>query len=268
MSGVQLAYANMAADAAEDYLKGRLNHANAEIEKANGIISEKNNEIARCYEIMSHVFAQRNALQQYLINLTGDANLPIVTDQTLRERIGNAGESAFNITKDFESAKHAGDTFKVPVEVSLKNYVSVALYNERTELCNERTRLCNERDRKITSLEQDISVLQIALDDARSQITQLNQAVENGSAQNEETELKIGRLVRDCCHQMAQSAAFRHHLAAADPENPLITDGGLRQRLADAAFTQLALSDFKDWEVVREVGRTFALPRDRAVERG
>ena len=64
-------------------------------------------------------------------------------------------------------------------------------------------------------------------------------------------------LTRDLAHHMAQSSAFRQQLTLAQPDNPLITDPLLRQRVAHAAYEQLAQTDFCDWDVVREVGSTF-----------
>lgn len=56
---------------------------------------------------------------------------------------------------------------------------------------------------------------------------------------------------------MAQAAAFRQQLAAVDPSNPLVTDAGLSQRVADVAYDQFAATGFKDWAIVREVGSSF-----------
>ena len=73
---------------------------------------------------------------------------------------------------------------------------------------------------------------------------------------------KVELLIRDLAHHMAQSSAFRQQLTLVQPDNPLVTDPLLRQRVAEAAYEQLARTDFYDWDVVREVGSTFMEKKD------
>lgn len=230
---------------------------------------------------LAYALSLRCALEGAVRRLVGKDHpvVPILDDKFLRERIGNAGITTWNATKDWVAVRNAGYTFSVPEEPDLlKNYVSIALYNERTELCNYRTQLWAERGTTITKLEVDarvkdeaIAKLQATVENLRAsnevlrkERAMLNQLAENNQVLESGKDLEIKELVKDCAHHLAQSRAFRRQLTNVDPFNPLVTDSALRQRLSERAYEMLAATDFKDWSVVRKVGDTFISDNDRS----
>lgn len=78
---------------------------------------------------------------------------------------------------------------------------------------------------------------------------------------NESLEATIGRLSEaedNNAGNLALRLAFERQLAKFDPNNPLLKDKLLRQRIIEHAQSTLATTD--NWDAVRDVGRTFRIP--------
>jgi hypothetical protein len=153
-----------------------------------------------------------------------DPRHDLVRDVAFRTKIGNAGITAYHAAdEDLDAAKEAGRTYSVPpVEGGLRDLKRAHLeeVDKRIELQAENARLLQE------------------LTDLR---------------------VELERITRDCAHHLAQSTAFRTHLAAAEPRHPLILDSDLRRRIAEAAYKVFGAT--RDWKAVRDVGATFEMPR-------
>ena len=174
-------------------------------------------------------FALQIALEQFVSKCY--PTHPFLQDKQLRARIYEAGVRAGNLANSYGAAREAGRTFAMPAEVL------APLIGTREERNNLDEKLLAEQ-RKNVDLSAQLAVA--------------------GSTDKLQAELQ--RVIRDCAHHMAQSAAFREQLTQVDPENPLVLDGSLRRRIADEAYTQLERNGGSDWDVVKEVGRTFAIP--------
>lgn len=174
--------------------------------------------------------ALRYALQSVLAQYMPDH--PLLADAALRDRLVEAGKTALKIANNWDAAREAGRTFALP------EYTFEWTPNQRVRQLVEERR----------AAQADLDRTKAALAAAHALLTKLQQ--------NE------AKLIRDCAHHMAQSAAFREHLAALDAEHPLIADRQLRQRVAELGYQ--ALMTTKSWDAVREVGATIL---DRDTER-
>lgn len=187
----------------------RWRQANQELQRAN---AEATNDLA-------HVLAMRGAMET-LITQTWGKTHPLVWDQSLRERIGNAGTTAFLATNNWDAAKEAGRTFALP---------PMPDPHESCVPAEAAAQLQANAEKRVEALNYEVA-----------------------------------KLTKACAQHMAQSAAFRAQLTVADPENPLVTDGALRQRVADVAYDQFAATGYKDWNGIREVGATFVSTTERS----
>lgn len=253
MSFITEQYAGMASDLAryrdEKNWNVALNELSAKYEWAC-------NEINSCRQDLAHALAQRAALVKFVRNLVDDetVKIPIFDDADLWDKIGKAGVSAFVLTNDWEAVKNAGRTFKIPdVPDPFGNIVSRDKLNSKVIEANKLIAAANER-------------IQKAEGEAKALTAQIN---ENTEAMSHATSLvakqkrDIAALNMTCAHHMAQAAAFRQQLLLADPQNPLIVDSGLRERVADAAYSQLVANNFTDWSVVKQVGASFLSSNER-----
>ncbi|MEO8136736.1 MAG: hypothetical protein ABI831_22525 [Betaproteobacteria bacterium] len=178
-------------------------------------------------------FALQTTLEQFITKCY--PNHPLVQDKILRGRVYDAGVKAGNLQNSYGAAREAGRTFAMPREV-LAPLIETREQNTRLD------ELLLEEQRKNHEL-----TAQLHAKAAPAQSLEALQA-------------ELSRVIRDCAHHMAQSAAFREQLTQVDPENPLIRDAALRRRIADEAYRQLELNGGSDWNVVKEVGRTFSIP--------
>lgn len=200
-------------------------HLRAQSKLANALVNWQKayNELLPRHEtIMSdlaYVFAMRSAFESFVSKTLGP-NHPLVQDKGLRERIGNAGVTAFLATNDWEAAKEAGRTFALP---------SMPDPHESCVPAEAAAQLQVNAEKRVEALNYEVA-----------------------------------KLTKACAQHMAQSAAFRAQLTVADPENPLVTDGALRQRVADVAYDQFAATGYKDWNGIREVGATFVSTTERS----
>lgn len=159
---------------------------------------------------------------------------PVLKDQDLRQRIGKAGQSAYQVTTNWDAVREAGKTFSLPRLPSAFELPEVA---------------------------EDIRRLQDGIQSLTEQLEELKAANARLSEDLGRQQRGGEALARDCAHHLAQSAAFRAQLEHVDPSNPLIRDPSMRKRVADLAYE--ALQTTNDWAAVREVGRTFLLNDER-----
>ena len=172
---------------------------------------------------LAFVVSQRAAFESLLGKVFPQHD--VLKDPSLRERIGNAGITAWNAAEDWDVVKNAGRTFNVPAPdleqgwdyATLRKHYQTASYSFTVE------------KRRADTLEQQLAAAQRTIDG----------------------------LIRDVTHHMAQSRAFRTHLAKADPNNPLIRDASMRRRVADQAYEALRQTNFRDWDVVKQIGDSF-----------
>lgn len=176
-------------------------------------------------------FALQAALETFVAKCW--PNHPLVHDLVLRGRIFHAGILAGSMECSFSAAREAGRTFSMPAEV-----MAPALSTRQ----------------EISALGEQLLTEQLKSRDLEAQ---LNAQVAVSQ-----------RLIRDCAHHMAQSAAFREQLTHIDPQNPLVVDADLRRRIAEEAYAQLEMNKGVDWNVVREVGKTFKIPERHHAESG
>jgi hypothetical protein len=252
--------------------------------------------------LLAKAYAIRESFQENIKKIVGNDSLPLIDDKNLRDRIGNAAIAAFDVERDFNHAKEAGATFKLSPDedlsrflISRKKFVEVVdLAQARTIVANERTEMLNKANEKnaeqaaqIESLKAHIEDLDKALEKSRSlasvgmnsipaksaessgsggNIAVLEELNRSLSKYSEELKREVDSLTKSCAQHMAQSSAFRAQLNDVDPTNPLITDSLLRQRVAEVAYSQLAATNFKDWDVVKQVGSSFVSPRERQKE--
>lgn len=183
---------------------------------------------ARCLSAEHQVmggFALQSALEAFVLRCY--RGHPLIQDKALQRRIYDAGVRAGSIENSYSAAREAGRTFAMPREV-----------------------IQPLEEARADHLHMDESLLA-----AQNRILDL----EREALAKLGVEAAMQRVIRDCAHHMAQAAAFRAQLEQVDPENPLVTDGDLRKRIADAAYDQLCENKGADWSVVGEVGRTFAI---------
>lgn len=271
MSFAQSEFAGIAFDQA---MQANRNKHLSDVNELERIIYEYKNSQAK-------ILALRCAMQEVIKNLTG-ANHPILVDMNLRERIGNAGVTAINMTNDWDAVKRAGASFKLPPEANIdvhKACISKEDYEQMTQ--NAQTALEYSKIHK-SNAEALQSKLQIAdaereslkkmqvetnamLVDEFAKVESLIKKLQDSEAKNVKANAEIENLERNLAMHMAQSAAFRNQLTAVNPTNPLIVDPGLRQRVADVAYEQLkaASSNIDGWRAVREVGASFVSAEER-----
>ncbi len=275
---VDMAYMQLAQSIGQDAQNRRDNKAATLAER------QLTDAISAEYKVLNsnlaYTLALRAALEGFLEKLLTDANgkrpnVALLDDMDLREKIGEAGRTAFNLAEGdrengWDSAKATGRSFKLDPPPNLfVNHVPVHLFNERTAVCNE-------RGEKVHELRLTVADLNQKLVDANSQIAVLTRAVDMlNNSQASSAELEASKveaenarrenetLIKNCAQHMAQSHAFRAQLAEVDPTNPLLIDSALRQRVSDVAYERLAATDFKDWSVVKEVGSTFVSTTER-----
>jgi hypothetical protein len=262
-----------------------------------GLIAQRNRIQNELETEQAHMLAVRSAIQASIKRIVGDdENVLLLKDLDLRNRIGKAGEVALELTRNWDKAKEAGATFKLPPEaeliahlVSRKKFQKIVdLANERTDIANERTDMLNKANVEIAELKasnakiaRELADVTLALGEMAKQAGELRNAPKsapgqdaaafktlqdvNKSLSNHSVELQreVDSLIKNCAQHMAQSSAFRAQLNDVDPTNPLITDSLLRQRVAEVAYSQLAATNFKDWDVVKQVGSSFVSPRER-----
>jgi len=224
-----------------------------------GDLQTLDQRILKTEDELCGVFAQRSALEVFVASIY--PNHPLVADHMLRDRIARAGMSAGNIAQSYGAARDAGRTFALPSEA----YAPVQAQREEEQQLQSRVlelgaRLAaaNDAERSASSLLQ--TTLMTAAQDRRDS-ERLRQELAESKDASASLAVDLERTLRDCAHHMAQSAAFRAQLEQLDPEHPLVTSANLRRRIADAAYAQLVANDGADWNVVREVGRTWVMPK-------
>lgn len=183
-------------------------------------------------DVASYNLALRCKLETVLENYIPQH--PVLKDQDLRQRIGRAGQSAYQVTNNWDAVREAGKTFSLPRLPTAFELPEVA---------------------------EDVRRLQDGISSLMEQVEELKAA--NARLSEEVGRQKRGgeSLSRDCAHHLAQSAAFRSQLEQVDPSNPLIRDPAMRKRVAELAHE--ALLSTGDWAAVREVGRTFLMNVER-----
>lgn len=159
---------------------------------------------------------------------------PVLKDPDLRQRIGKAGQSAYQVTNNWDAVREAGKTFSIQRLPSAFELPEVA--------------------EDVRRLQDGIRSLMEQLEDLKATNARLGEDLSRQQSGGE-------ALARDCAHHLAQSAAFRAQLEQVDPGNPLIRDPSMRKRVAELAYQ--ALQTTNDWAVVREVGRTFLMNEER-----
>lgn len=197
-------------------------------------------------------FALQTALEQFIARCYPKHLL--VEDKQLRARIYGAGVTAASVANSYSAAREAGRTFVMPPEVD--------------EPLKETRRRLHYLDMKWGDLQLEkqgfkqklglISTVSLEVDAA--ELLKEREELEAAKAEVRSLSVKLSSVTRDCAHHMAQAAAFKEQLTQADPTHPLITDPGLRQRVAEEAYRRLEQNGGKDWSVVKEVGRTFGIP--------
>jgi hypothetical protein len=170
-----------------------------------------------------------------------------IADKIIVERHGQLNEV---LRHHFDSTYRTMDWLSLPVnpmkdgEQQPKGYKKIQA-QDVSKLCGSHPRLVHAFNQQEKQSTQKIQELQEENRQLRSDF--VTKARE------------VSGLTRDLAHHMAQSAAFRQQLSSVEPTNPLVTDSHLRQRVAQAAYDQLARSDFKDWAIVKEVGVNTAI---------
>lgn len=160
-----------------------------------------------------------------------DPGHPLVVDEDLRQRLGQAGERAVALGGLLSSAKEAGRTFAVPAREGGEP-LSIPQYEALVRELNQRL-----EDELLAKLE-----LQAQLD----------------ALQSEAKKIEV-----DLIDHVAQRAALRKELGRLNPENPLVTNADLRQRISEAGQRAFAIDG--SWSAVNEAGASFLLPTAKGV---
>lgn len=205
---------------------------------------------------------------------------PLLRDTLLRDRIVAAGASAGNIANSYGAAREAGRTFRMPPEViapvkaqaaklaafdDLQEQLAVAKKDEAAAV-----NLVISASARAVEASKDAAQAKAALVAAnsetvaaRSEMDAMREELEAAHARIASQERALESMTRDCVHHMAQSAAFRENLAQANPGHPLVVDVELRRRVAVHAYDEFVLAGAGSnrWNIVREVGRNWAMPK-------
>jgi len=97
---------------AEMAFQGRINRLNGQLVDADQQLAAHNATIDQLLFDKAYLFAQRAAVEAQFLRLVGRDH-PI-WDKTIRSGIGNAGVTAWNMTRDWEAVKEAGRSFALP----------------------------------------------------------------------------------------------------------------------------------------------------------
>lgn len=249
----------------------------------------------------ANVVSIRWALDSYVRLLQGPEYkyIPLLDDENIRFAVMANGRNVWSRTKDWKAVEAAGRNYPIPKPPNLfKNYVSVAVFNERAELCNERTDLCNQQSREIQALnakfeqmktcvphstykksvdlcnEQNKRINQI--DKEANVLMELVKSLEKDKAKLQENidtyklilrgnDYTIESLTKSSVGNMAKAAAFKQQLALIDPENQLIQKKSpVAAAIANVAYERFVASG-NDWSVPRQVGETYLLKQNEAL---
>lgn len=181
---------------------------------------------------------------------------PLIVDKALRDRIYAAGVYACRLANSYGAAREAGRTFNLPSEVNQQ-------IDELLEAAGSKT-LESEASESATHLLLQTTLAEHTKD--LEELDRLRQQLAQVEAQRDLFAHKLDVIARDCAHHMAQSAAFREQLRQVQPDHPLLQDAALRRRIADVAYEHLLATDPPDWNVVKEVGRTWVMPHQLRAE--
>lgn len=262
MTYIQDQYSSIAADFFANQQRDR---ATEQMNRETAGLGRLLGELNITTEELAHAVAQRSALDIFIKTIVGSDfhNLRIISDVGYRNKIGEAGRSAWNATKSWDAVKLAGRTFSMdPPPDLFKNYVGRALHDQ---LQNKFQHAIQE-NKEILELNLRLSkklneVVQICNETTVLSNNRLD-IIENLQSQVVALKSDQAKLIKAAAQHMAQSAAFRQQLREVEPSNPLLVDSYLRQRVADVAYEQLVASGF-DWSVVKEVATTFVTNEER-----
>lgn len=172
------------------------------------------------------------AYQAYRLALAkADPSHPVVVDVDLRERLHNAAVAAVHVAGESVDAMDVGKTFAIPAREGGEP-LSIPQYQA---LVGELNRSLDES--LLAKLE-----LQAQLDALKSEAKKIEV---------------------DLIDHVAQRAALRKELSRVQPENPLVTNADLRQRISDAGQRAFAIDG--SWSAVNEAGASFLLPTAKSV---
>ena len=171
----------------------------------------------------------------------------LVVSKAVRDRLYFDGVAACRAANSYDAAQEVGRRFEL----------SDTDRKELRDLLD-----ASQRAAKATAEERAASsLLMTAYADATRQTQELEAARRKLSELERHAQLvedKLTKIVRDCAHHMAISAAYREELSKACPSSPLVLDAGLRRLIADTAFARLEASDPVDWGGVGDVGKNWS----------
>ncbi len=171
----------------------------------------------------------------------------LVANQAARDRVYADGVTACREANSYGAARESGRKFEMP-DADRKELQALLDASQRAAKAKAEERAAS-------------SLLMTAYADAARQTQELEAARRKLTELERHAQLvedKLTRIVRDCAHHMAISAAYREELSKACPSSPLVLDAGLRRLIADTAFARLEASDPVDWGVVGDVGKNWS----------
>lgn len=251
MSYVSEAYQGLA----NDMLRARENNEwqNALNQLQSNLNDAHRTIIAERHDI-ANALAQRAALAGFVRKLVDDpaVMIPLIDDNDLWERIGNAGVSAFIQTNDYGAAKTAGRTFSIPPvpDPFGKIYSKQKLTEQLTKEFDKK--LAQELNEKVAAANKIINAGNENLINAEFKLATALAEIQSITVKLAQREQQMEKLQRDCVLHAAKSAVFRQQLLEAEPLNPMIADSAIPKRIAEAAYEKLVANKFTDWTVVKQ----------------
>jgi hypothetical protein len=224
--------------------------------------------------------AIRFALAEQLSKL--DPDNPLLANVLLLERLKNSGQVAFDISgRDYDAAREAGRTFSIPERANTKHSTKEAAENIvfRAALAKELERLDPEnpllKDATVKARLSNLARLTFDVSkgnfDAVRDVASGFEAVPGAkpakpAARMQPPQLMIDQEKMNLTHAgaIAVRNALMQQLRIADPENPLVKDVMMIERLkkhGEAAF-KIGGDNF---QAARDAGNTFRVPERDAV---
>lgn len=215
---------------------------------------------------------------------------PYFRDSNLKDRIYEAGQKTWAITRDWDAVLETGTTFSVPdfdfskafeghfkekYEAKYEPLVAIGQQAAVWKMHYDALvpKLEAERDSlkaKVERLEAELAQIRETLEMMRNNRDELAAVAQNNLDVAEELKGQVIAAIqeiqsanRDCVSHMALQVASRAALETYAPGHPLVADADFRVRLTELAFEQY-VKFAHDFMVVKEFARTFISRQESA----
>lgn len=205
--------------------------------------------------------------------LKSDYQHPLVADNGLRQNVFDVGvhKGRADTPYDLNVVNRAGKQFLVPASVNEINDRPRKLAERvadaerkyvaqlgKTSAANHEN---NQLKARIASLEAAALSSASAVTGLQSVVAEREETIRSIREEHEKNNPSVWKLIEDCAAHMALHYAHREALRSVDANHVLLRGPTIKGRISREAFQRLMADSNPNWELVREVGMTWNMPK-------